>query len=57
MPDKETREGLGANRRSFRDEREKTEKNSKTCEICGQRMEREPESGEYYCPDCYDADH
>ncbi len=27
------------------------------CEICGQKMERDPESGEYYCPDCYDSDH
>ena len=22
------------------------------CEICGQALEREPESGEYSCPDC-----
>jgi ribosomal protein L37AE/L43A len=22
------------------------------CEICGQKLERDPESGEYYCPDC-----
>ena len=56
MADKKFREGSSAVRRSFKDEREKTGKNSKTCEICGQRMEREPESGEYYCPGCYDAD-
>ncbi len=23
------------------------------CEICGREMERDPESGEYYCADCY----
>ena len=22
------------------------------CEICGRKMERDPESGAYYCPDC-----
>ncbi len=22
------------------------------CEICGQEMERDPEGGEYFCPDC-----
>jgi ribosomal protein L37AE/L43A len=22
------------------------------CEICGQKMERDPESGIFYCPDC-----
>jgi NAD-dependent DNA ligase len=27
-----------------------------TCEVCGQEMERDPESGEYYCPDCYYSD-
>ncbi len=26
------------------------------CEICGRRMERDPESGEYFCPDCDDSD-
>ncbi len=26
------------------------------CEICGHRMERDPESGEYYCPFCDDSD-
>jgi len=25
---------------------------AKICEICGQKMERDPESGIYYCPDC-----
>jgi protein-arginine kinase activator protein McsA len=28
-----------------------------TCEVCGQEMERDPESGEYYCPDCYDSEY
>lgn len=23
------------------------------CEICGAKLERDPESGEYYCPVCY----
>jgi uncharacterized Zn finger protein (UPF0148 family) len=23
------------------------------CDICGGKMERDPESGELYCPDCY----
>lgn len=23
------------------------------CEICGQLLERDPESGEYVCPACY----
>jgi uncharacterized Zn finger protein (UPF0148 family) len=22
------------------------------CETCGQRLVRDPESGQYYCPDC-----
>lgn len=26
------------------------------CEICGQEMERDPESGEYFCPACYESD-
>jgi predicted RNA-binding Zn-ribbon protein involved in translation (DUF1610 family) len=26
------------------------------CEICGQKLERDPESGEYSCPDCDDSD-
>ncbi len=26
------------------------------CEICGQIMQRDPESGENYCPDCYEAE-
>ncbi len=26
------------------------------CEICGQAMQHDPESGENYCPDCYDAE-
>ena len=26
------------------------------CEICGQEMERDPEGGEYFCPDCDYAD-
>jgi predicted RNA-binding Zn-ribbon protein involved in translation (DUF1610 family) len=56
MPGNEIREGLGATRRRVKVEREETVKNSITCEICGQRMEREAESGEYYCPDCYNAD-
>lgn len=25
---------------------------SENCEICGQKLVRDPESGEYYCPDC-----
>jgi predicted RNA-binding Zn-ribbon protein involved in translation (DUF1610 family) len=33
---------------------DKTRKRVSTenCEICGQKLERDPESGEYYCPDC-----
>lgn len=27
------------------------------CEICGQELERDPESGEYFCPTCDLADH
>ncbi len=23
------------------------------CDICGGKMESDPESGELYCPDCY----
>ncbi|HOP40581.1 MAG TPA: hypothetical protein PLI53_06020 [Geobacteraceae bacterium] len=23
------------------------------CEICGAKLERDPESGEYYCPVCF----
>ncbi len=23
------------------------------CEICGREMERDPESGECFCPDCF----
>jgi len=26
------------------------------CEICGQRLERDPESGELFCPGCYDSE-
>ena len=26
------------------------------CEICGQEMERDPESGEFLCPNCYYSD-
>ncbi len=26
------------------------------CEICGQVMQRDPESGEDFCPDCYNAE-
>jgi rubrerythrin len=26
------------------------------CEICGQKMERDPESNEYYCPVCDNPD-
>jgi hypothetical protein len=26
------------------------------CEICGQKMEHDPESGERFCPDCYYSD-
>jgi protein-arginine kinase activator protein McsA len=26
---------------------------SEICEICGRKLERDPESGELYCPDCY----
>jgi predicted amidophosphoribosyltransferase len=35
-------------------QKEKTskEKNTGICDICGQEMERDPESGEYFCPDC-----
>jgi len=29
---------------------------SEICEICGQKLEHDPESGEYYCPDCDDSD-
>ena len=56
MPVHDKREGVGATKRKFKEEREKIEENTKICEVCGQRMERDPESGEYYCPDCYDPD-
>ncbi len=36
-----------------RNEKPQEEEIPNTCDICGQKMEREPESGEYYCPDCY----
>ncbi len=26
------------------------------CEICGREMERDPESGECFCPDCFYAE-
>ncbi len=26
------------------------------CEICGQKLEFDPESGEMFCPDCYYSD-
>ena len=29
---------------------------TETCEICGQKMERDPESGEFLCPYCYYSD-
>ncbi len=34
---------------------EKTRKGetSEVCEICGQKMEHDPDSGESFCPDCY----
>ncbi len=30
--------------------------NNEVCEICGREMARDPESGEYFCPDCYYAE-
>jgi tRNA(Ile2) C34 agmatinyltransferase TiaS len=36
-------------------ERNIREKYDRICEICGREMERDPESGEYRCPDCYDS--
>jgi hypothetical protein len=37
---------------------EKTRKREtpEVCEICGREMERDPESGEKFCPDCYYSD-
>jgi len=29
---------------------------AETCEICGQKMERDPESGEFICLYCYYSD-
>lgn len=29
---------------------------NEVCEICGREMARDPESGEYFCPDCYYAE-
>ncbi len=29
---------------------------AEVCEICGQRMQTDPESGEYFCPDCYNSE-
>lgn len=26
------------------------------CEICGQKLERDPESGDCFCPDCDNPD-
>jgi hypothetical protein len=35
------------------DEETRKRETPEVCEICGQKMERDPESGEYFCPDCY----
>ena len=41
------------NPRDFRkDDTRRPGESAKICEICGQKMERDPESGIYYCPDC-----
>jgi len=34
------------------DDTTRQRESAKICEICGQKMERDPESGIYYCPDC-----
>ncbi|HET6420858.1 MAG TPA: hypothetical protein VFG19_11910 [Geobacteraceae bacterium] len=41
-----------------RDSAEKARKREsvEVCEICGQIMQRDPESGENFCPDCYDTE-
>jgi Zn finger protein HypA/HybF involved in hydrogenase expression len=44
-------------RQSPQKEKTQKEKNTGICDICGQEMERDPESGEYFCPDCDSADY
>jgi transposase len=39
-----------------KDEKMNQAESSEICEICGQKLERDPESGEYSCPDCDDSD-
>ncbi len=46
------------NLRNTRSRRWKANGNADTskeriCEICGKEMERDPESGEFYCAECY----
>jgi predicted RNA-binding Zn-ribbon protein involved in translation (DUF1610 family) len=50
-----TRDKCGA---ASRTESDKTRKKApeEICEICGQEMERDPESGEFLCPYCYYSD-
>lgn len=31
-------------------------KSAAVCELCGQELERDSESGEYFCPACYDEE-
>jgi transposase len=38
------------------DKKKKKGAPTEVCEICGQVMERDPEGGEYFCPDCDYAD-
>lgn len=38
-----------------KDEKKRQGEASGICDICGQKLERDPESGDYYCPDCDDS--
>jgi hypothetical protein len=38
-------------------EKKQKEEFPKICDVCGQEMECDPESGEFYCPDCYFSDY
>ncbi len=37
-------------------EKARKRETTEVCEICGQIMQHDPESGEDFCPDCYDAE-
>ncbi len=39
-----------------KDEKTRERETPENCVICGQKMECDPESGEYYCPVCDEPD-